>query len=68
MSTAGDLLCVPTTTRLLLPNVSRPMSGRRCPWWTITGSKGRLVEIDGEQPVEEVAAQASRAIENGDRL
>ena len=31
-------------------------------------SKGRLLEIDGEQSVEEVAAQASRAIENGDRL
>ncbi len=31
-------------------------------------SKGRLLEIDGEQSVELVAAQASRAIENGDRL
>jgi adenylate kinase len=31
-------------------------------------SKGRLLQIDGEQSVEEVAAQASRAIENGDRL
>jgi adenylate kinase len=31
-------------------------------------SRGRLLDIDGEQSVEMVAAQASRAIENGDRL
>jgi adenylate kinase len=30
--------------------------------------KGRLVEVDGEQPVEEVMAQAFRAIENVNRL
>jgi adenylate kinase len=30
--------------------------------------RGQLVEIDGEQPVDEVAAQAFRAIENGNRL
>ena len=31
-------------------------------------AKGRLVEINGDQAVEMVAAQASRAIENADRL
>lgn len=31
-------------------------------------AKGQVVEIDGEQPVELVTAQALRAIENGDRL
>ncbi len=31
-------------------------------------AKGRLVEVDGEQPVEEVMAQAFRAIENVNRL
>jgi hypothetical protein len=31
-------------------------------------AKGQLVEVDGEQPVEAVAAQASEAIENGNRL
>jgi adenylate kinase len=30
--------------------------------------RGRLVEVDGEQPVEEVMAQAFRAIENVNRL
>jgi adenylate kinase len=30
--------------------------------------RGQLVEIDGEQPVDKVAAQAFRAIENGNRL
>jgi adenylate kinase len=31
-------------------------------------AKGRLVEVDGEQPVEEVMAQAFRAIENVNRV
>ena len=31
-------------------------------------SHGRLVEVDGERPVEEVMAQVSRAIENVNRL
>ncbi|HEY1731396.1 MAG TPA: adenylate kinase [Terriglobales bacterium] len=31
-------------------------------------AKGRLVDVDGEQPVEEVMAQAFRAIENVNRL
>ena len=31
-------------------------------------ARGRLVEVDGELPVEEVMAQAFRAIENGNRL
>jgi adenylate kinase len=31
-------------------------------------AKGRLVEVDGEQPVEQVMAQAFRAIENVNRL
>jgi adenylate kinase len=31
-------------------------------------AKGQLVDVDGNQPVEAVAAQASRAIENADRL
>jgi adenylate kinase len=31
-------------------------------------AKGRLIEVDGEQPVEEVMAQAFRAIENVNRL
>ena len=31
-------------------------------------AKGRLVEINGEQPVEAVAAQAISAIENVNRL
>jgi len=31
-------------------------------------AKGQVVDVDGEQPVEMVAAQASRAIENADRL
>ena len=31
-------------------------------------NKGRLVEVNGEQPVEEVMAQAFRAIENVNRL
>ncbi len=30
--------------------------------------RGRLIEVDGEQPVEEVMAQAFRAIENVNRL
>jgi len=30
--------------------------------------RGQLAEIDGEQPIDEVAAQAFRAIENGNRL
>ena len=31
-------------------------------------AKGRLVEVNGEQPVEEVMAQAFSAIENVNRL
>jgi adenylate kinase len=31
-------------------------------------ARGRLIEVDGEQPVEEVMAQAFRAIENVNRL
>ena len=31
-------------------------------------NRGQLVEIDGERPVDEVAAQTFRAIENGNRL
>jgi adenylate kinase family enzyme len=32
------------------------------------GAKGRLVEVNGDQPVENVMAQAFKAIENVHRL
>ena len=68
MSTEGDLLRVPTTTEEVVAERLKAYERQTLPLVDYYHAKGRLVEVNGDQPVEAVAAQAFSAIENVNRL
>jgi adenylate kinase len=64
----GRLIVRPDDSEVVVAERLKAYEQQTLPLVDYYRSKGRLLEIDGEQSVEEVAAQTSRAIENGDRL
>lgn len=64
----GRLIVRPDDSEAVVAERLKAYEQQTLPLVDFYRSKGRLLEIDGEQSVEQVAAQASHAIENGDRL
>jgi adenylate kinase len=64
----GRLIVRPDDSEVVVAERLKAYEQQTLPLVDYYRSKGRLLKIDGEQSVEEVAAQTSRAIENGDRL
>ena len=64
----GRLFVRPDDTEAVVAERLKAYERQTLPLVAYYKAKGQLVDVDGEQPVEMVAAQASRAIENADRL
>src|SRR5271167_2198446 len=64
----GRLIVRPDDTEAVVAERLKAYERQTLPLVAYYEAKVQLVDVDGEQPVEMVAAQASRAIENADRL
>jgi adenylate kinase len=64
----GRLTVRPDDTEAVVAERLKAYERQTFPLVAYYKAKGQLVEIEGDQAVEMVAAQASRAIENADRL
>ena len=64
----GRLIVRPDDTEEVVAERLKAYERQTLPLVAYYKAKGQVVDVDGEQPVEMVAAQASRAIENADRL
>ena len=64
----GRLIVRPDDNEAVVAERLKAYERQTLPLAAFYKAKGQVVEIDGEQPVELVTAQALRAIENGDRL
>ena len=64
----GRLVVRPDDKEEVVSERLKAYQGQTLPLVSYYKAKGQLVDVDGDQTVEAVAAQASRAIENADRL
>ena len=64
----GRLIVRPDDREEVVSERLRAYERQTLPLAAFYKAKGLVVEIDGQQPVEVVAAEAARAIENADRL
>jgi adenylate kinase len=64
----GRLVVRPDDKEEVVSERLKAYEGQTLPLVAYYKAKGQLVDVDGDQPVEAVAAQAARAIENADRL